>query len=60
MKLYQAERFSGDILFKLLSEIDKIKESIEDQDVLKAIELIIEKIEKCISSTELELVFEGY
>ena len=60
MKLYQAERFSGDILFKLLSEIDKIKESIEDEDVMKAIELIIEKIEKCISSTELELVFEGY
>jgi len=59
-KLYQHERFSGDILFKLLSEIDKIKESIEDQDVLKAIELIIEKIQKCISSTELELAFEGY
>jgi hypothetical protein len=59
-KLYKDERFSGDILFKLLSEIDKIKESIEDQDVLKAIELIIEKIEKCISSTELELAFEGY
>ena len=59
-KLYKNERFSGDILFKLLSEIDKIKESIKDQDVLKAIELIIEKIEKCTSSTELELAFEGY
>jgi len=59
-KLYQDERFSGDILLELLSEIDKIRKSIEDQDVLKAIELIIEKIEKCISSTELELAFEGY
>lgn len=60
IRLYKNERFSGDILFTLLSEIGKIKESTEDQDVLKAIELIIEKIEKCISSTDLELAFVGY
>ncbi|MBK7630524.1 MAG: hypothetical protein IPJ23_07470 [Ignavibacteriales bacterium] len=59
-KLYNDKRFSGDILFTLLSEIGKIKDSVEDQDVIKAIELIVEKIEKCISSTELELAFVGY